>query len=270
MSQPDARLKAQIAANLEDLGFEVVLLAESGGVKTPDLLASREGQRFLFEVKSKHDDERELARQRARSAAGQVGEWSEPWAPRNTIAGAIREGVQQLAAFPADGYEFALLWLHAEGRDCESQFQQFAHTLFGLTRVFSLRDSAFDYECYYFHESAFFSLRASLDGAIISTPTNAQLCVNTYSARADGLRDSTLARALEGGVRDPEALEAQGEAIIADCAADRRNTGGVISYLQKKYDVELLQHMHLGRFTAWVDADAVEAASPNPPSGADG
>jgi len=267
MSQPDSKLKSEIAANLEDLDFDVELLEETDGGKTPDLLASKEGERFLVEVKSKQDDEKELLRQRARSAAGQVGRWSEPWAPRNTIARAVREGVQQLAAFPRDSYDFALLWLHADGRDSESQFQQFAHTLFGLTRVFSLHDSAFDYECYYFHESAFFSFRATLDGAIISTPSSAQLCVNTYSPRVGGLRNSMLARALEGGVRDPAALEAQGEAIIADCDADRRKTGEIIGYLQRKYNVELLQNIHVGRLTAWVDTDA---ASPNQPAGADG
>ena len=270
MSQLDATLKLQIAANLEHLGFEVLSLQESKGVKTPDLLARSQGERFLFEIKSKHDDEEGLARQRARSAAGEIAEWSHPWSPRNTISGVIREGVEQLSAFPIGDYDYSLLWLHAQGRDPESQFQQFAHTLFGLTQVFSLTDSNFNYECYYFHESAFFSLRGKVDGAIISTPTKAQLCLNTYSPRADGMRRSSLARALGSGLRDPEALDAEGKAILADCDVDRHDAAAVISYLQQKYNTQLLQHMHVGRLSAWVDLDTVREGSPNPPAGADG
>lgn len=270
MSEPDARIKSQIAANLEDLGFSVVALQEREGVKTPDLLVMKAGERFLFEIKSKGDDEEEFARQRNRSAAGEVGVWSEPWAPRNTISKVIREGAQQLAVFPADEYDYSLLWLHAEGRYPESQFQQFAHTLFGLTRVFSLQDSKFDYECYYFHDSAFFRLREILDAAIISTQNKAQLCLNTYSPRAEALRESTLVRALKGGIHDPDALASQGKAIIADCNINRRDSSGVIRFLQEKYGVEYLQHMHVGQLVAWVDPDALsDELAPNPEPQAD-
>jgi hypothetical protein len=266
MSEPDAEIKSQIAASLEDFGFEVVLLEEREGVKTPDLLATKNRERFLFEIKSKGDDEGELAFQRSRAAAGEVGEWSEPWSPRNTISGVIREGVQQLAAFPSDEYDYSLLWLHAEGIDPESQFQQFSHTLFGLARVFTLRDRNFDYKCYFFHESAFFRLRNALDAAIISTPKEAQLCLNTYSPRVNALRQSTLARALEGGICDPETLERKGLAIVADCGADRRNSSEVIRFLQEKYGAELLQHMHMGRLAAWVDFDALSEEPAGPPT----
>lgn len=259
MSEPDDDLKLQIAATLEDFGFKVTLLKEREGVKTPDLLAMRDGERFLFEIKSKGNHEEELALQRGRAAAGEVGEWSEPWSPRNTISGVIRDGAKQLAAFPSDEYDYSLLWLHAEGIDPESQFQQFSHTLFGLTRVFSLRDQEFDHECYFFHESAFFRLRSVLDAAIISTPRSIRLCINTYSPRVKHLRQSTLASALKGGICDPETLEEKGLAIIADCDADRRNSSEVIRFLQEKYRIELLQHMHMGRLTAWVDFDATEA-----------
>ncbi len=255
MSQPDSELKAQIAENLEGLGLQVTALEERDGQRTPDLLASSGDTRFLIEVKSKTDDADELALQNERAAQGEVGEWSEPWAPRNTVSRILRDGARQLAAFPEEQYDFALLWLHAEGRDPGSQLEQFRHTLYGLTRVFSLRELEFDHQCFFFHESGFFSLSDSLDGAIISTPTEAQLCLNTYSSRSGALRESPLARALAPGMCDPEALAEEGVAIIADFAADRRDSSKVIAALQEKYGKELLQHMHMGSLSAWVYVD---------------
>lgn len=255
MNEPDKELKAQIASILEEFGFEVTDLEEREEDKTPDLLATAAGKRFLIEVKAKMDDQEELERQEKRAFEGEVGQWSEPWAPRNTISSVVQYGAQQLAAFPQGSYDFALLWLHAAGMDPRSQLEQFAHTLYGLTRVYSLKDPAFDYECYFFHESAFFSLKDTLDGAVTSTPEEMQLCLNPYSLRADAFRDSLLVAAFEGGVRDPEKLEAEGEAIIADFEANRRNSVEVIAGLQEKYQVALLDHMHVGRTSAWVYVD---------------
>jgi hypothetical protein len=68
MSDPDQGLKESIAKHFKDLRFEVSLLEEEEDRKTPDLLVTRSGQRFLIEVKAKSDDPSTLLERRKKLA----------------------------------------------------------------------------------------------------------------------------------------------------------------------------------------------------------
>lgn len=96
--------------------------------------------------------------------------------------------------------------------------------------------------CYYFHESAFYSYRNSLDGAILTDGETAQLCINSLSARVEKFRESELVIGLSNGLCDPQNLEGLSDhVLIADCDIDRKMSDQVLSYLQRKYNLDHLQ-----------------------------
>lgn len=243
----DAKLKSQIAATLEDLGFDVQQLEEREIEKTPDLLVETNRQRFLIEIKEKEDDPARAEREAAIAREGGMAERYEYWGPRNTVSRIAKEAAQQLTSWPEDQRDFCVLWLHAEGRDPESQWEQFRGTLLGTTNIIEMDQDSMK-ECFFFHDSAFYRWRDVLDGAIVSAANEAQLWVNPLSARADGLQASELARAF-GHCHDPREYEERGEAYIADCEIDRKDTGAVKLYLQEKYKTAPMDHMHVGRMT---------------------
>jgi len=132
-----------------------------------------------------------------------------------------------------------------KGEDPQSQGEQFASTLYGKANVYSILNSKFSHECYFFHDSVFYRWRATLDGAILSTFTTAKLCINTYSPRYASFRASEIVRAFDQAVVDPIELEREGRAIVADCDVDRRKHVDVIQYLAAKYNEEYLQHFQM-------------------------
>lgn len=115
----DKNLKEQIAAHLRERGFAVELVDERVGMKTPDLLV-RKAQRFLIEVKEKIDDPAMIAEERELLEKGEIVERAEYWGPKNTVARIVESAARQLAAWPAEQRDFALVWLHAAGEDAES------------------------------------------------------------------------------------------------------------------------------------------------------
>ncbi len=263
MSDPDQELKEGIAKHLEDLGFMVTLLEEEEVRRTPDLLATKKGQRFLIEVKAKGDDLGALLERQRMLAEGDLVIHGARWAPKNTISGIARDGAFQLSDHPPEERDFSLLWLHAEGSDPQSQFEQFAFTLYGKTHVYSVLNPQFNYECYFFYDSVFYRWRDILDGAILSTPTEAQLCSNTYCPRYSSFQNSELVKAFDQAVIDPIKLERAGHAIVADCDIDRKDHDKVKQYLAAKYAEKYLDHMHVGRISLGREFTIGEAA-PNP------
>ena len=243
----DRELKAAIAENLEGMGFSVQHLDERESDKTPDFLAVK-SERFLIEVKEKGDDPSKLEAEAERAREGGIAERHEYWGPKNTVARIIKDGSRQLAAWPEEERDYCLLWLHASGRDPESQYEQFRGTLLGVTNIIEMGKSTMK-ECYFFHDSAFFRWRQTLDGAIVSSAKEAELWLNPHSSRADRLKASELTAAF-GGANDPRDLEAQGTIFIADCEVDRRDSDAVKRYLQEKYRTKPLDNMHVGCLTA--------------------
>ncbi|MEO7419045.1 MAG: hypothetical protein ABI163_18430 [Thermoanaerobaculia bacterium] len=248
MSEPDQELKEAIARHFEDRGFEVTLLEAKEDRRTPDLLVVKSGQRFLIEVKTKGDDLAALLERRRKLERGELVMHGARWVS-NTIAGIAKDGACQLNDYPSEERDFSLLWVHAEGEDPLSQAKQITCTLYGKTRVFSILNPKFSYECYFFYDSAFFRRRATLDGAIVSALGKAELCINTYSPRYSSFRVSEIVRAFGQDVVDPTELEQAGRAIIADCDVDRRKHDEVVRYLEEKYNEKSLQHLDIGSFS---------------------
>lgn len=245
----DQGIKNAISEFLRGHGFHVTQIPESER-RTPDLLAIR-GQRYLIEIKTKEDDPAAMSERAKRLGAGQIVESGAPFIPQNTMSRIIHDGVEQMDTHPVQERDFCLLWLLAIGSDLESQYEQFLATLYGLTNVVG-PDSRPLMPCYYFRESAFFRWRNVLDGAIVGTLDKGELCVNTYSPRADSFKRSSLAGVFGTAVRDPRQREAEGRGYIADCAADRRDEQEILRYVQTKYGRPALMTMDLGTVIAQV------------------
>jgi predicted exporter len=162
-----------------------------------------------------------------------------------------RDGMKQLQEFLGENSDFRLLWLHAGGRDPEIQVEQFRATLYGTTKIVD-RDSSHLKHCYYFSESEFFRHRALLSGAVLTTPTELQVCINTLSPRVDEFRASSLIRTFHNALLDPDHEERKGEGYVADCEHDRRNRQLILDYLQTKYGRTHLMDMQLTQATARV------------------
>jgi hypothetical protein len=107
--------------------------------------------------------------------------------------------------------------------------------------------------CYYFYDSAFFSWRDYLDGAILTYLNNTQLCINTFSPRVEEFRKSELTLGISKRLCDPEKLEQQIEGIMtADYGFDRKNSEERSRYLQNKYGLDHLQTIPMQQITRTI------------------
>ena len=246
----DAELKAGICRIVESWGFSVTPIPESTS-KAPDFLAQKDGASFVFELKEKIDNIALLAEERARLEAGEVVSRAEPAGRTNRVSGIVRYGVDQLSSYQAPPGAFHLLWLHAGGSNAELQMEQFRATLYGMTNIFDL-DSPHTIRCYYFHHSDFYRWRDVLVGAVLSTLDHLQLCLNTASPRIEEFRRSPLVQTLASGLLDPERLEREGSAFIADCDVDRNQQGAALRFIQQKYGRSKLMDMNMSKYSARV------------------
>lgn len=254
----DEVLKNDIASWLRSQGLEVTPL-ERREQKTPDLLAKGGGDEYLIEIKTKQDDARQLMEEAARLDAGEVVTIASRWGSKNVVSGIVKEGVDQMASF-GDASTMRILWLHAVGRDHESQAEQFLHTLYGATNIIDIFDRTLNRQCYYFYDSSFYRFRSKLDGAVVSRITGqTKLLLNSLSPQHERLSCSCLVRAFGGAVVDPAILERAGNIMIADCDIDRNNSGAVKSYLQNKYSRPALDHIHVGRYALMASTSLQES-----------
>ena len=266
MSQEtDASLKAAIAQQLERVGFVVTPVPLPPCGRAPDFIAEKAGDQYIFELKERVDDPDILATENARLDAGEIVPHAESTGRSERVAEKARDGVKQLQAHKSAESAFHLLWLHAGGRDPEVQVEQFRSTLYGITNIVDLRVSHTT-RCYYFGHSEFFRGRGLLAGAVITTPTRLQVCINTLSPRVSEFRKSALVETFKNGLLDPDFLEREGNAFVADCDADRNDEPAVLTYLQAKYGRTRLMSMNLGKMTART----VEQMEPNGTAGQEG
>jgi hypothetical protein len=168
------------------------------------------------------------------------------------LSGILRDGVKQLWALTADRRDLSLLWLIAVGADQAGKYEQFRSTLYGLTNVVG-PDNNSRIRCYYLHDSAFFRWRADLDGAVISTLSGAELCINSYSPRAEALARSDLAARFGGAIVSPSEEERQGQAYVADCDIDQRDQEAILRFLAKKYCRSVLMTFNFGTHIAFLE-----------------
>lgn len=244
------QVESAVVALLEHLGFTVDPIEESEG-KTPDLVASKDAETFLIEVKTKNDDASRTQRMEAAFEVGEIFEEVLSMGPRNRVSAIVQHGVRQLEALGV-GDPLRLLWFVSLGRGAEVYARQIRATLLGSTQVVDLQETSWQRDCYFFHNSAFFRWRDTLDGAVIAQSKSGQLLVNPFSSRVDRLRRSPMAVTFGQGVLDPIALEAEGRACIVDGDVDRSDEAAVQHFLQRKYGRPMLQSIEMGHHGVWM------------------
>ena len=252
--EDDEELKSALRALLEgQYGFKTFPIPSTLGRRSPDFIAVKDSQRFVFELKERLDDPDALREERERLRKGEVVPSFQSMGSNPRVSEKTRDGVKQLQEFPGEDSDFHLLWLHAGGRDPDIQVEQFRATLYGTTKIID-PDSPKLRHCYYFCESEFFRHRTLLSGAILSTTTELQVCINTLSLRVEEFRGSSLIRTFHNGLLDPEREESRGEGLVyvADCAHDRREKQLILDYLQTKYGRPRLMDMQFTHAAARV------------------
>ncbi len=160
------------------------------------------------------------------------------------------------------GESFRVIWLHSAGKDPQLHYERFKATLFGTETLVSLGLRGI-ITCFYFNESAFYSWRESLDGAMLTYLNNgelaAQLCINTHSPRVQQFRESELVLSMSKGLCDPDTLNGlDNNVMIADCSIDRGDPRAVLAYLQGKYGLDHLQDIPMQQHTGKILIDPVE------------
>ncbi|MBI5524495.1 MAG: hypothetical protein HY910_17860 [Desulfarculus sp.] len=244
---------------LKNLGLMVIDIPPRQEVPTPDFEAIGDNDSYTIELKIKGDDPELIAQERKILLKGGIVSKSIPVGPRNTLGSIIRSGVQQMLEHDPVGNSFRVIWLHSAGQDSYLHFERFRSTLFGSETLFSLHASNI-ITCYYFHESAFYSWRDYLDGAILTYSNNCQLCINSLSPRVDDFRKSKLVVGMAGGLCDPQQLaEDDDDVMIADCDLTRKDSDQILSYLCAKYGFQHLQpipmQQHTGKILVQSDRD---------------
>jgi hypothetical protein len=248
--ETDEALKQGCMKLLDKYGFVTRPLPSAPPRRTPDFEATKESELFLFELKERVDDPESLKREREVLDRGEVAESFESMGPDGRVSEKARDGVRQLREVQHPE-AFRLLWLHAGGRDPETQVEQFRATLYGITQIFELGSPHLT-RCYYFHESVFFRYRESLSGAVLTTPDSLQIALNTLSPRLQEFRSSALIKTFHNALLDPEKSEAEGLIYLADCPHDRREKQRILDYLEAKYEKSRLMDMQLTMATARI------------------
>lgn len=240
---------------LGQYGLQVLDIPTVMGTLTPDFEVHGPNSRYAIELKIKGDNPDEIAEDLKTLKKGKVLSKSTPVGPRNTLSGIIKDGVKQMMEHDPERKMFRVIWLHAAGQDPQHHFRRFHSTIFGTETLFSLRLKHI-VTCYYFHNSAFHLWRKELDGAILTYQNSGQLCINTHSPEVNDFRQSDLVKGMSNGLCDPEKFEGiEDGVIIADCDVPRNDTGGVISYLQRKYAIDHLQTMPMMQHSGTVLVD---------------
>jgi len=222
---------------LEDKGAVVTPIPRRSN-QTPDFDVQFAGAHYIFEVKTREEDQERAAERHATMARGEVHGDHAELKRRNTISGIIEDGVNQLKVHgPPEA--FRVLWVHCCNPWGERYKHQFFNAFYGSTRLYDLDDNDFKVDALYFRDSDFFRYRANLDGAVIvmelpGTDEGQLFCLaNDNSAKYQAFRTSPLPQAFPVGFYDPLAQEAAGEAVVIRGAFDRRNDNAVMAYLNK-------------------------------------
>lgn len=230
-----------------EFGYSVTKIIESTK-KSPDFLVEGYGERFLIELKTKEDDDQVAHDFNETLERDGIAEFSDTTGRKNTVSGLVRDACKQLSSIQLR-VDFRLVWLMAVGRNQELKRDQFKSSLYGIFTVFDL-ESSHAFPCYYFGFNDFFAFKNVLDGAIISTEKEGELCLNTHSKNYSRLRDSVLAKKFGMACCDPVLEEEKQKAMIIDGDIDRKNQAACLAFLCEKYKRSKLQYMQMTYYSA--------------------
>ena len=232
-----------------EFGYSATKITE-GDTKSPDFLVDGNGEKFLVELKTRLDDAETQNLIKKYLSLGEIAEFSDTTGRKNRLSRIICDAGDQLASLDID-VDYKLVWLMAVGENQEMKKQQFKSTLYGISTIFDL-DSPHTFPCYYFQFSDFYRTKDIIDGAIISTLSKAEFCLNTYSGRYLKLKQSFLAKKFDKACCDPFDEEKDERAMIVDSDVDRRDKSKVLKYLNNKYKRYKLQDMNMGFHSAKI------------------
>lgn len=223
---------------LESFGFKVEKIDERIGIKTPDFYATKDGDAFTIELKTKYMNPTII--QNMQQAFGQ-GEMHTSIIPLNfntTYQKVIHKAKDQLKSEPIYEESFNIAWFHCEGSDAGTIMEIFENTLYGKAYGADFKDdhNKNAYECYYYKEIAmFYKYKDILDGAVISMDGSIKVLLNILSPKYEELKNSSLCITLKEGVQDPYERESRGEALVINEEMYGRN---INLEIQKKYGMK--------------------------------
>lgn len=236
----ESDLKESIKSIFKDWGLAAYEIPTREDRETPDFEIVGENGKYTLELKIKGDDPDEAEKDLEVLSRGEILTKSTPVGPRNRLQAIIKKGVDQIKEHDPRGRTYHLLWIQCIGQDPELLKMRFRATLFGTQDLFSIEKNG-GMECFFFNESAFYTHRLFLDGAILVFHDQLQLCVNTLSPRKGDFQQSDLYKILSSGLCDPDILQREEYIFIADCDIDRGDKDRVLNYLRNKYKVNHLQ-----------------------------
>lgn len=255
-SMNEQEFKPVVKKIFNQLGFKAKDIQPCDDILSPDFEVTGNNDRYTVELKIKGDDPKEVDAEMQALDRGELVGKSIPVGPRNRLAGIIRKGVKQMVEHDPTDETYRVIWLHSTGEDSELYDTRFRATLFGTESLFSLRLPNIK-TCFYFHESAFYSWRKYLDGAMLTysnhTQIHTQLCINTLSPRVNVFRESELVKSMSNGLCDPDKLHGlDNDILIADCQFDRKDSNKTLVYLQEKYGLDHLQTIPMQKHTGKI------------------
>ena len=234
-------------------GFRIEKIPKVEGDRRADFNIKDDKNTYIVEVKRKSQDEKYVRELRERGEAYKTNVLGRT----NAISTLIRTAAEQIRKTPKNEEEkgaFHLIVLVASDRDEDTQLSQFESTIYGLVDL--LDETATAKPCFYFTFSEFYGLK-DIDAILVLSANKCALCLNNLGARSEEMRETKL-YAINynyGALRDPEKMESNGNAYIADCTIDRHNEDEVLAYIKKKYGIEKMMTLRLEKHTGTMRVD---------------
>ncbi|MBE3139805.1 MAG: hypothetical protein IMZ53_04380 [Thermoplasmata archaeon] len=216
----------------EGLGYHVEKISEANE-EMPDFSIFDDISSYVLELKTKVPSKTESEERKQLLGSGEIHNIHELIIRKNRLSGIIKKAKNQLESYKEKEI-LRIVWLLAIGHLAEPRMLQFESTLYGLaTLIDGANKRAVD--CFFFHNGDFFRFREILDGAIVSTESEAKLLLNPLSPRYAQMKISSLPRHFREAVVDPIELEKNGKAFFVDSDVDRDDKETVLGYLREKY-----------------------------------
>ena len=218
-------------------GFDVKPVPRSREL-TPEFEAELAGERYLFEVKARRDDEAldEIE-------PGEVLSQSQHLFWSQGILKNVRKAVRQLRQHDPQHHRYWIVWLRAEAPIAgDAAEEQIRGTLLGSCAVVDLATATeagvSEKDCFYAQKGAFEQF-PELDAAVIATTGGYQMWVNEFG-RPDQIIQSRLGRVFAGrGLNIPKEHDEAGRAYRMATTGGERSEGVVQAYLRATYGLKM-------------------------------
>lgn len=171
------------------------------------------------------------------------------------ISTIIDKANKQLISSSDKEHDFKMILFIGSEINSKTKADQFKDTIYGSTLIMKLDRST--KICYFFTYADFFK-RQSLDAAIVGYFFNnkfyVEICLNHYSIKYKGLKESGFLEPFKKAVIDPLELEKEGLAYIPDDNIERKLTkeqkmfpssNPMIKHLKNKYDENIFCYLDL-------------------------